>query len=72
VSKELLKAVEASVDAKLLVSSLLGLLIKPALDKLVEKSKTQIDDVVLELLYSSLAPLIIEEAVKAWSKLDGE
>jgi len=72
VKEKLLSILEANVDVESMASDMLDEVVKPALDALVKKSSTKIDDIVLNMLYDELSDQIVMELAKLWSKVDGK
>lgn len=70
--ENLLTILEKNVNMEQLASDVLQLVVKPALEKAVEKTDTQLDDVLLATLYTQLSELIVQEVKELWEKVDGE
>lgn len=53
-----------NIDEEQLLKDLMGGLIKPAIEKFVERTPTKLDDTVVALLYAQLSALVIDEILK--------
>lgn len=58
--KEIIAVIKKNVDVKGLAKDTLSMIVKPALDRVVSKSATKIDDIVLNLLYDRLAAEVVD------------
>lgn len=61
---KLINIILKNVDEEQLLRDLMGGLVKPAIEKFVQRTPTKIDDTVVALLYTQLSDLVIDEALK--------
>jgi hypothetical protein len=66
------KVIIDNVNIEGLAEGLLAVVIKPAVDDLVAKTPTKIDDTIVALLYSNLAPQIVKAAKEKILEVLGE
>jgi hypothetical protein len=60
----LIKILLDNVDEEQLLIDLMGGLVKPAIEKFVQRTPTKLDDTVVALLYTQLSELVIDEILK--------
>lgn len=71
-AKSLKQIAHDHIKVPALFSDVLDEVLKPALDGLVQKSETPIDDAIVAALYPALSKGLKEEVGKLWEKLMAE
>lgn len=68
----ILAIIEKNVNVKGLSTDLLTMVVQPALDRAVKRTKTPLDNMAMSLLYPKISEEIVKEIAKYWSKIDGK